>query len=94
MVLPEDVTRTLFVAPSEVLHLRLSALEADLDGGTSLGWALAYGTLVLAVDAHSCHRLPAIEWRHDGKWSYCKNTCFLSHIGVFRCWVDGMWELP
>ena len=50
MVLPEDVTRTLFVAPSEVLHLRLSALEADLDGGASLGWALAYGTLVLAVD--------------------------------------------
>ena len=39
-----------FVALSEVLRLRLSAPEADLDGGARLGWASAYGTLVLAMD--------------------------------------------
>jgi hypothetical protein len=48
MVLHEGVTRTLFVALSRVL--RLSAPEADLDEGARLGWALTYGTLVLAVD--------------------------------------------
>ena len=50
MVLPKGVTWTLFVAPSEVLRLRLSALEANLDGGARLGWASTYGALVLAVD--------------------------------------------
>jgi hypothetical protein len=40
----------LFVALFRVLRLRLSAPEADLIGGTRLGWASAYGTLVLAVD--------------------------------------------
>ena len=50
MVLPVGVTRTLFVALSEVLCLRLSAPEADLDRGANLGWASAYGALVLAVD--------------------------------------------
>jgi len=48
--MPEGVTRMLFVALSEVLHLRLSAPEANLDGGARLGWALAYGALVLAMD--------------------------------------------
>ena len=40
----------LFVALSRVLRLRLSAPEANLDGGTHLGWVSACGTLVLAVD--------------------------------------------
>ena len=38
----------LFVALSRVL--RLSAPEADFDGGARLGWASAYGALVLAMD--------------------------------------------
>lgn len=50
MVLPQGVTWMLFVALSGVLRLRLSAPEADLDGGTHLGWASACGALVLAVD--------------------------------------------
>ena len=40
----------LFVALSEVLRLRLLAPKADLDGCAHLGWALACGALVLAMD--------------------------------------------
>ena len=36
----------------------------------------------------------AMEWRHDDRWSHCNSACFLSHIDVFRCWVDGLWNLP
>ena len=49
-MLPEGVTQTLFVVLFGVLLLWLSAPEADLDRGTNLGWASAYGALVLAVD--------------------------------------------
>ena len=38
------------VALSRVFLFRLSALEADLDGGAHLGWAPSCYTLVLAVD--------------------------------------------
>ena len=48
MVLPKGVTRMVFVALSRVL--RLLAPKGDLDGGTHLGWASAYGALVLAMD--------------------------------------------
>ena len=47
-MLREGITRTLFVALFRVL--RLSAPKADLNGGARLGWASAYGTLVLAMD--------------------------------------------
>ena len=63
MVLPKGVTRTLFVALSKVLCLRLLALEADLDGGTRLGWASAYGTLVQAMD---CTLIPPLALQRSG----------------------------
>ena len=59
-MLSEGVTRTLFVALSGVL--RLSAPEADFDGGTHLGWASACGTLVLAMD-QTLVPLLALLWR-------------------------------
>ena len=59
-MLPKGVTRTLFIALFGVL--RLSAPEADFDGGTRLGWASACGTLVLAMD-HTLVPLLAPLWR-------------------------------
>ena len=49
----------LFVALSRVL--RLSAPEADFDGGARLGWASAYGALVLAMDRMLVPLLPPLR---------------------------------
>ena len=61
MVLPKGVTRMVFVALSRVLRLRLSAPEANLDGGICLGWASAYGALVLAMDRMLVPLLPPLR---------------------------------
>ena len=84
-MLPEGVTRTLFVAFSGVLCL--SAPEADLDRGAHLGWASACGALVLAVDHTLVPRL--VPLRNGGMMA--SGAITTAHVSSLTKVFLGVW---